>query len=222
MEIKVLKDILSANEQIAERNRRLLDSKGVLAINVMSSPGAGKTSLILETIRRLKGKVRIGVIEGDVSSSLDAEKVSKKKVPVIQINTGGECHLDANMTSRALDNLALDDIELLLIENVGNLICTAEFQLGEHKKVVILSVPEGDDKPYKYPLMFHVADVVLVNKIDLLPYLKFDMEGFSKAVRGINQKVKIFPISCTTHQGIEEWVSWVMANMRPSAPEAPT
>ena len=222
MEIKVLKDILSANEQIAERNRRLLDSKGVLAINVMSSPGAGKTSLILETIRRLKGKVRIGVIEGDVSSSLDAERVSKKKVPVIQINTGGECHLDANMTSRALDNLALDDIELLLIENVGNLICTAEFQLGEHKKVVILSVPEGDDKPYKYPLMFHVADVVLVNKIDLLPYLKFDMEGFSKAVRGINQKVKIFPISCTTHQGIEEWVSWVMANMRPSAPEAPT
>jgi hydrogenase nickel incorporation protein HypB len=222
MEIKVLKDILGANEQIAERNRRLLDSKGVFAINVMSSPGAGKTSLILETIKRLKGKVRIGVIEGDVSSSLDAEKVSKKKVPVIQINTGGECHLDANMTSRALDNLALNDIELLLIENVGNLICTAEFQLGEHKKVVILSVPEGDDKPYKYPLMFHIADAVLINKIDLLPYLKFDIEGFSKAVRSINQGVKIFPISCTTHQGIEEWVSWVMANMRPSAPEAPT
>jgi hydrogenase nickel incorporation protein HypB len=222
MEIKVLKDILSANEQIAERNRRLLDSKGVFAINVMSSPGAGKTSLILETIKRLKGKVGIGVIEGDVSSSLDAEKISKKKVPVIQINTGGECHLDANMTSRALDNLALEDIELLLIENVGNLICTAEFQLGEHKKVVILSVPEGDDKPYKYPLMFHIADVVLINKIDLLPYLKFDMEGFSKAVRGINQKVEIFPISCTTRQGIEEWVSWVMANMRPSAPEALT
>jgi hydrogenase nickel incorporation protein HypB len=222
MEIKVLKDILSANEQIAERNRRLLDSKGVFAINVMSSPGAGKTSLILETIKRLKGKVRIGVIEGDVSSSLDAEKISKKKVPVIQINTGGECHLDANMTSRALDNLALEDIELLLIENVGNLICTAEFQLGEHKKVVILSVPEGDDKPYKYPLMFHIADVVLINKIDLLPYLKFDIEGFSKAVRGINQKVEIFPISCITRQGIEEWVSWVMANMRPSVPEALT
>jgi hydrogenase nickel incorporation protein HypB len=222
MEIKVLKDILGANEQIAERNRRLLDSKGVFAINVMSSPGAGKTSLILETIRRLEGKVRIGVIEGDVSSSLDAEKISEKKVPVIQINTGGECHLDANMTSRALDNLPLEDIELLLIENVGNLICTAEFQLGEHKKVVILSVPEGDDKPYKYPLMFHVADAVLINKIDLLPYLKFDIEGFSKAVRGINQGVEIFPISCTTHQGIEDWVSWVMANVRPSAPEALT
>jgi len=222
MEIKVLKDILGANEQIAQRNRRLLDSKRVFAINLMSSPGAGKTSLILETIRRLEDKVRIGVIEGDVSSSLDAEKISEKKVPVIQINTGGECHLDANMTSRALDNLALEDIELLLIENVGNLICTAEFQLGEHKKVVILSVPEGDDKPYKYPLMFHVADAVLINKIDLLPYLKFDIEGFSKAVRGINQKVEIFPISCTTHQGIEDWVSWVMANVRPSAPEALT
>jgi len=222
MEIKVLKDILGANEQIAERNRRLLDSKTVFAINLMSSPGAGKTSLILETIRRLEGKVRIGVIEGDVSSSLDAEKISQKKVPVIQINTGGECHLDANMTSRALDNLALEDIELLLIENVGNLICTAEFELGVHKKVVILSVPEGDDKPYKYPLMFHVADAVLINKIDLLPYLKFDIEGFSKAVRGINQKVEIFPISCTTHQGIEDWVSWVMANVRPSAPEALT
>ena len=222
MEIKVLKDILGANEQIAQRNRRLLDSKRVFAINLMSSPGAGKTSLILETIRRLEDKVRIGVIEGDVSSSLDAEKISEKKVPVIQINTGGECHLDANMTSRALDNLALEDIELLLIENVGNLICTAEFDLGVHKKVVILSVPEGDDKPYKYPLMFHVADAVLINKIDLLPYLKFDIEGFSKAVRGINQKVEIFPISCTTHQGIEDWVSWVMANVRPSAPEALT
>jgi len=222
MEIKVLKDILGANEQIAQRNRRLLDSKRVFAINLMSSPGAGKTSLILETIRRLEDKVRIGVIEGDVSSSLDAEKISEKKVPVIQINTGGECHLDANMTSRALDNLALEDIELLLIENVGNLICTAEFELGVHKKVVILSVPEGDDKPYKYPLMFHVADAVLINKIDLLPYLKFDIEGFSKAVRGINQKVEIFPISCTTHQGIEDWVSWVMANVRPSAPEALT
>jgi hydrogenase nickel incorporation protein HypB len=222
MEIKVLKDILGANEQIAERNRRLLDSKGVFAINLMSSPGAGKTSLILETIRRLGGKVRVGVIEGDVSSSLDAEKISEKKVPVIQINTGGECHLDANMTSRALDNLALENIELLFIENVGNLICTAEFQLGEHKRVVILSVPEGDDKPYKYPLMFHVADAVLINKIDLLPYLKFDIEGFSKAVRGINQKVEIFPISCTTHQGIEDWLSWVMANVRPSTPEALT
>ena len=213
MEIKVLKDILSANEQIAERNRKLLDSKGVFAVNLMASPGAGKTSLILETIKGLKGKTRIGVIEGDVSSSLDAETIGKEGVPVIQINTGGGCHLDANMISNALSNMPLQDIELLLIENVGNLICPAEFTLGEHKKVLISSIPEGDDKPFKYPLMFHKADAVLINKIDLLPYLKFDTRVFSQAVRGINEKVEIFPISCSTGQGIQEWVSWLLTQM---------
>ncbi len=213
MEIKVLKDILSANEQIAERNQQLLDSKGVFAVNLMSSPGAGKTSLILETIRRLKGKTRIGVIEGDVSSSLDAETISKESVPVIQINTGGGCHLDANMTYSALSNVPLQDIELLLIENVGNLICPAGFALGEHKKVLISSIPEGDDKPFKYPLMFHKADAVLINKIDLLPYLKFDTQSFSQAIRGINEKVAIFQISCTTGQGIEQRVSWLLTQM---------
>ena len=213
MEIKVLKDILSANEQIAGRNRQLLDSKGVFAVNLMSSPGAGKTSLILETIRRLKGKTRIGVIEGDVSSSLDADAIGKESVPVIQINTGGECHLDANMLSSALSNMPLQDIELLLIENVGNLVCPAEFTLGEHKKVLISSTPEGDDKPFKYPLMFNIANAVLINKIDLLPYLKFDIQAFSQAVRGINEKVEIFPISCTTGQGIQEWVSWLLTQM---------
>jgi len=213
MEIKVLKDILSANEQLAERNRQLLDSKGVFAVNLMSSPGAGKTSLILETIRRLKGKTRIGVIEGDVSSSLDAETVGKESVPVIQINTGGECHLDANMIENALNNLPLQDIELLFIENVGNLICPAEFALGEHKKVLVSSIPEGDDKPFKYPLMFHEADVVLINKIDLLPYLKFDTQAFSRAIKGINERVEILPISCTTGQGIQEWVSWLLNQM---------
>jgi len=213
MEIKVLKDILSANEQIAEGNRQLLDSKGVFAVNLMSSPGAGKTSLILETIKRLKGKTRIGVIEGDVSSSLDAEIIGKESVPVIQINTGGACHLDANMLSSALSNVPLQDIELLLIENVGNLICPAEFTLGEHKKVLVSSIPEGDDKPFKYPLMFHKADAVLINKIDLLPYLKFDIQAFSQAVRGINEKAEIFQISCATSQGIQEWVSWLLTQM---------
>jgi len=213
MKIKVLKDILSANEQLAERNRQLLDSKGVFAVNLMSSPGAGKTSLILETIRRLKGKTRIGVIEGDLSSSLDAETVGKESVPVVQINTGGECHLDANMIENALNNLPLQDIELLFIENVGNLICPAEFALGEHKKVLVSSAPEGDDKPFKYPLMFHKADLVLINKIDLLPYLKFDTKAFSRAIRGINEKVEILPISCTTGQGIQEWVSWLLNQM---------
>ncbi len=213
MEIKVLKDILSANEQIAERNRQLLDSKGVFAVNLMSSPGAGKTSLILGTIRKLKGKTRIGVIEGDVSSSLDAETIGKESVPVIQINTGGGCHLDANMLSNALDNVPLQDIELLLIENVGNLICPAEFALGEHKKVLVSSIPEGDDKPFKYPLMFSKVDAVLLNKVDLLPYLNFDTQSFSQAVSGINEKVEIFQLSCATGQGIQEWASWLLTQM---------
>ena len=213
MEIKVLKDILNANEGIAERNRQLLDSKSVFALNFMASPGAGKTSLILETIRRLKGKTSIGVIEGDISSSLDAEAIGKEGVPVIQINTGGTCHLDANMLSSALSNIPLLDIELLLIENVGNLVCPASFALGEHKKVIISSIPEGDDKPFKYPLMFDIADAVLINKIDLLPYVKFDIEVFSKGVKGINEKVEIFPISCVTGQGIEQWTSWLLAQM---------
>ena len=213
MEIKVLKDILGANEQLAKKNRQLLDSSGVFAVNLMSSPGAGKTSLILETIKRLKGKTRVGVIEGDVSSSLDAEAVGKEGVPVLQINTGGECHLDANMIQSALNNLPLRDIELLFIENVGNLICTAEFTLGTHKKVLVSSTPEGHDKPYKYPLMFHEVDAVLINKIDLLPYLNFDAEAFSQAVKGINEKVEIFQASCVTGQGIQEWVSWLLAQV---------
>jgi hydrogenase nickel incorporation protein HypB len=213
MEIKVLKDILGANEQIAARNRELLDKDDVLAVNLMSSPGAGKTSLILATIKELKRKTKIGVIEGDISSSLDAQMVGKEGVPVVQINTGGECHLDANMVANALGNLPLPDIELLFIENVGNLICPASFSLGSHKKVVISSVPEGDDKPFKYPLMFHIADAVLINKIDLLPYLKFDVEAFSQAIKGINERVEILPISCTTGQGIQQWVAWLLAQM---------
>jgi len=214
MEIKVVKDILGANEQIAQKNRQLFDDNHVFAVNLMSSPGAGKTSLILQTIKKLKGKTRVGVVEGDISSSLDAEAIGKEDVPVVQINTGGECHLDANMTSTALGSLPLKEIELLLIENVGNLVCPAEFALGEHKKVLVSSTPEGDDKPFKYPLMFHEADAVLINKIDLLPYLKFDVDAFSKAIKGINQKVAIFPISCTTGEGIDEWVSWLLSQMR--------
>jgi len=213
MEIKVLKNILSANEQIAERNRQLLDSNNVFAVNIMSSPGAGKTSLILQTIKNLKDKIRIGVIEGDVSSSLDAETVSKEGVPVIQINTGGGCHLDANMVQNALGNMPLQDIELLLIENVGNLICPAGFVLGEHKKAIVSSIPEGHDKPFKYPAMFTIADAVLLNKTDLLQYLDFDIDSFTQAIKGINEKVEIIPISCITGQGINEWVSWLQTQM---------
>ncbi|MGD9116261.1 MAG: hydrogenase nickel incorporation protein HypB [Dehalococcoidia bacterium] len=214
MEIKVVKDILDANDQIAQENRQLFDSHKIFAVNVMASPGAGKTSVILETIRRLKGKLRVGVVEGDISSSLDSETISKEDVPVVQINTGGECHLDANMTASALGNLPLADIELLLIENVGNLVCPAEFRIGEDIRILISSTPEGDDKPFKYPLMFHEADVVLVNKIDLLPYLKFDLDAFTKTIKGINGKAKIFPLSCTTGEGVDDWVNWLSGQVK--------
>ncbi|NOQ17778.1 MAG: hydrogenase nickel incorporation protein HypB [Dehalococcoidales bacterium] len=213
MEIKVLKNILSANDEIAERNHALLDKNNVFAVNIMASPGAGKTSLILETIRRLKDRIRIGVIEGDITSSVDAETVGKEGVPVVQINTGGGCHLDANMIRNALGNMTLEDIELLLIENVGNLVCPAEFTIGDHKKVLVSSTPEGHDKPFKYPLMFHTVDVVLLNKADLMPYLDFDLEIFSQAIKGINEKIEVFPISCTSGQGIEQWLSWLLARL---------
>jgi hydrogenase nickel incorporation protein HypB len=213
MEIKVVKDILGANDQIAQKNRQLFDSNNVFVVNVMASPGAGKTSVIMETIKRLKGRVKVGVVEGDISSSLDAEAISKEDVPVVQINTGGECHLDASMTASALGDLPLKDIDLLLIENVGNLVCPAEFSLGEDLRILIASTPEGDDKPFKYPLMFHEADVILINKIDLLPYLQFNVDAFAKTIKGINQKAKIFPVSCTTGQGIDDWVSWLLGRL---------
>jgi hydrogenase nickel incorporation protein HypB len=214
MEIKILKDILSANEQIARKNRELLEKNKVFAVNIMASPGAGKTSLVLQTIRALGRTIKIGVVEGDISSSIDAQTVGKEGVPVVQINTGGECHLDANMIQNALSNLPLKEIGLLLIENVGNLVCPAEFNLGEHCKVLVASVPEGDDKPYKYPLMFTTVDAVVLNKTDLLPYVKFNVEAFTRAVKGINAKVKIFPISCTTGEGISTWVKWLKGQMK--------
>ena len=209
MEVKVLQGILDANKAIAQKNHEQLDRHNILAINIMSSPGSGKTSLIIQTINRLKPKTQIAVIEGDVASRIDADKVHERGVPVVQINTGGGCHLDANMTENALDNLPLGEIDLLLIENVGNLICPAEFALGEHKKVMLLSAPEGDDKPYKYPLMFSEADVVLVNKVDLMPYLDFNLNVFKKAVTGLNPKVKIFPVSCKTGEGLAAWFTWL-------------
>ncbi|MDM8001163.1 MAG: hydrogenase nickel incorporation protein HypB [Dehalococcoidia bacterium] len=213
MEIKVLKDILSTNDEMAERNRALLDSKKITAFNIMSSPGSGKTSLILETIRALKKQARIGVIEGDIASTIDAQKVSREGVPVVQINTGGECHLEAGQIGRALESLPLDEIDLLLIENVGNLVCPGEFRLGEHKKVLILSVPEGEDKVHKYPLLFSVADAIVINKMDLLPYARFDVPAFLKAARGLNRKARIFQVSCATGEGIREWTRWVRSAM---------
>jgi len=213
MEIKVLKNILSANNQIAEQNRRLLAGKSILAMNVMSSPGAGKTTLMLRTAEELKGKTRIAVIEGDVSSSIDTEKLSQAGVTAIQINTGGECHLDAGMVNSALLNLPLDELDIVFIENVGNLICPGEFELGEHLKVVISSTPEGDDKPHKYPLLFTIADAFVVNKTDLIPYVDFDMDGFSRAVKGLNQKAAFFKVCGITGGGIGDWGAWIIKNL---------
>jgi len=214
MKVKVLHNILDANDQMANRNRQMLDKEGVLAINIMSSPGAGKTSLILQTIARLKDRVRIAVIEGDIASTIDADRISGEGISVVQINTGGACHLDANMVSNALDSLSLEDIDLLLIENVGNLICPAEFKTGAHKRMMLLSIPEGDDKPYKYPLMFTQSEVIVINKIDFLPFLDFDFTAFHRAVTGLNPNVKIFQVSCKTGEGIEEWISWLESELR--------
>jgi len=195
MEIKVLtikEDILGVNEEKARKNQDRLNENGITAVNIMSSPGAGKTSLIGQTINRLKPESRLAVIEGDAASQIDADKLHQHGVPIIQINIPGGCHLDANMIENALDNLPLKELDLILIENVGNLVCPAEFNLGEHKKVVLSSMPEGDDKPYKYPLMFSEADVVLVNKLDLLPHMDFNAGYFIEAITRFNPEVKIF------------------------------
>lgn len=217
--IELVQNILEANESIAAQNKRLLDEHGVFAINIMASPGAGKTSLILQTIARLKGKLRIGVIEGDVASTLDAEKVKNEAVGVVQINTRNmpeSCSLIASMLDLALKKLPLEDIDLLLIENVGNLICPSEFVLGEHKRVVVSSLPEGDDKPIKYPMIFADADAVVINKADLLPYVDFDIAVFRRAIEGLNPKVKSFELSCKTGAGIESWCSWVLNGLMSS------
>jgi hydrogenase nickel incorporation protein HypB len=214
MEIKVLKNILSANDQRAKENHERFDREKVFAVNITASPGAGKTSLIMATIKALKEEWRIGVVEGDVSSSIDAETVGKEGIPVVQINTGGACHLDATMLANAFSSLPLQDLDLLLIENVGNLICPAAFALGENRNVLVASVPEGDDKPYKYPVMFSKADLVVLSKVDLLPYVPFERERFTEAVRGINEKAKIIEISCKTGEGIEQWTEWLLAQVQ--------
>lgn len=218
--IEVIQNILEANEAIAAQNQRLLDEHKVFAINIMSSPGAGKTSLILQTIAKLKNKLRIAVVEGDVASTLDAERVKNEAVAVVQITTrkmSENCTLIANMISRALKSLPLEDIDLLLIENVGNLICPSEFILGEHRRVVISSLPEGDDKPTKYPMIFADADAVIINKLDLLPYLDFDILAFRHAAEGLNAKVKFFELSCKTSMGIENWCSWLLNEVETNA-----
>ena len=211
--IEVIQNVLEANEAIASRNRQLLDKHKIFAVNIMSSPGAGKTSLILQTLARLKGKLNIAVIEGDVASTVDAEKVQSEAKAVVQINTRNmpeSCSLMAAMIESALTDTPLNNIDLILIENVGNLICPSEFALGEHKRVVISSLPEGDDKPIKYPLIFVDADAVIINKMDFLPHVDFDIAAFRRSIAGLNPKAEVFELSCKTGEGIEKWCSWVL------------
>lgn len=210
--IEIVQGILDANEATAEGNRGVLDGHKCLAVNIMAAPGAGKTSFILRTIEGLRQDTRIGVIEGDVVSTVDAEKVQGVASAVVQINTKGmpeSCALVADMIQVALERLPLDDLDLILIENVGNLLCPAEFDLGEHLRVVVASTPEGDDKPLKYALIYADADAVVINKSDLLPYVDFDIDKFTRAVRNLNGRAAFFPMSCKTGEGVAEWVAWL-------------
>ncbi|MDT7885329.1 MAG: hydrogenase nickel incorporation protein HypB [Thermoflexus sp.] len=211
--IPVVKAILSANDAVAAENRVAFDAAGLLAVNLMSSPGAGKTSLILATLERLPPSLRAGVIEGDIASTLDAERIAARNVPVVQINTGGACHLDAPMIHSALSHLPLPDLDLLFIENVGNLVCPAEFDLGAHLRIVVASVPEGHDKPYKYPGMFQKADAVVLNKADLMPYIDFDLSAFRHGLSILRPGIPLFLLSCRTGQGVDEWVGWLTAQL---------
>jgi hydrogenase nickel incorporation protein HypB len=208
--LPVVEKILSANDLVALENRKLLDEHHVLAVNVMASPGAGKTSLILRSLAALRGDRRVGVIEGDIAGRVDADKVAETGTPVVQINTGGGCHLDAPQVQSALKQLPLDEIDLLFIENVGNLVCPTGFALGEQVKMMIANVPEGHDKPLKYPGMFTVVDALVLNKIDLLPYLDFDREAFRTAFRALNADAPLFEVSCKTGEGLAAWVEWLL------------
>jgi len=207
--VLVVEKILNANDRLAADNRAKLEAASVFALNFMASPGAGKTSLIEHTIKRLGDRWRLAVIDGDIATSLDADRAAAAGAQAVQINTGGECHLDAVMLRDALTNLDLSTIDLLIVENVGNLICPASFQLGTHQSVLIASVPEGDDKPYKYPSMYRGVDAMVINKIDLLPYVTFDMEYFQRGVEILNPDVVTFPLSCRTGEGVDEWIKWV-------------
>ncbi len=214
MKVKVVTNILKANARIAEENRRTLRDRGIVTINLMSSPGAGKTTLLARTIRDLGAAIRFGVIEGDIQGTHDAEVIAALGVPVIQINTAGGCHLDANMVQSVLPELPLAAIDLLVIENVGNLVCPAEFDLGEDAKVMLLSITEGDDKPLKYPRMFRECEVLLVNKVDLAPHLDVSLEKIGRDARGLNPALQVFEVSARSGQGLDAWYRWLEAKLR--------
>jgi hydrogenase nickel incorporation protein HypB len=209
VEIDLSRPILARNEALAEKNRARFADSGVFALDVLASPGSGKTTTILATIGLLRDRLRIAVIEGDIASKVDAEKVKAHGIPAVQINTGGACHLEADMVSRALDALSLDDLDLVILENVGNLVCPTEFDLGQNSRIVVLSVPEGHDKPLKYPGIFAQADAVLLNKVDAISFFDFDEDEFVESVRRLNGTAPIFRMSAKTGEGVAEWAEWL-------------
>lgn len=212
--IEIKKNILEDNDREADGLRVELKANGTFLLNLMSSPGSGKTTTLLRTIELLKDEMRIGVMEADIDSDVDADTISQTGVKAIQIHTGGMCHLDADMTRQGLKSLEIQDVDLAILENVGNLVCPAEFDTGAVKNAMILSVPEGDDKPLKYPLMFSICDVLLINKIDVLPYFDFDLDACCERVRKLNPKIKIIPVSSRTGEGIEAWAEWLRAEVK--------
>lgn len=212
--VAVVERILGANDRLAAENRARLDAASVFSLNFLASPGAGKTSLIEQTLERLDGRLRVAVIDGDIATSIDAERAAAAGATAVQINTGGECHLDAVMLQDALAQLDVALFDVLIVENVGNLICPANFALGTHRSVLVASVPEGDDKPYKYPGTYRGVDALVINKIDLVPYVKFDMEYFRRGVAALNPGLVTFPLSCRTGEGLDTWVEWVLAQVR--------
>ena len=214
MKVKVVKNILEVNDRLAAANRRILAEAGVFAINLMSAPGAGKTTLLERTIRSLGERINFGVIEGDIQGTHDAEVIAALDVPVVQINTEGACHLDANMISAILPQLPLDDLDVLVVENVGNLVCPAEFDVGESVKVMILSLAEGDDKPMKYPLMFQQSEVLIINKIDLAPYVDARVERIRDDSLALNPSLRVFELSAKSGEGVDGWLSWLEGKAR--------
>ena len=209
VQIDLSKPILDRNEKLAAENRARFDEAGVFVLDLMASPGAGKTSTILATIAGLRDRYRIAVIEGDIASKVDAEKVKAHGIPAVQINTGGACHLESDMIKRAIDALDLDELDLIIVENVGNLVCPTDFYLGEDAKVMILSVPEGHDKPYKYPGIFQISEAVILNKVDTMPVFDFDEDEFRSVVHSLNPKAPIFAISATKGEGVSAWTDWL-------------
>ena len=212
--ILVVEKILSANDQIAAENRSIFDAAGVKSFNLMASPGAGKTSLIEQTIKYLLPLMNLAIIDGDIATNIDADRAEAAGAIAVQINTGGECHLDAVMVNSALKQMNMKNIHIVIVENVGNLVCPASFHLGTHKSVLIASIPEGDDKPYKYPGMYRGVDALVINKIDLLPYVPFNMEYFRKGVEILNPGVVTFPVSCKTGEGLDRWFTWIIETTR--------